>query len=59
MKTLTDVCKNSAMQGLSIFLLKASDKTDVVICLSPFTEIGTENIGVDYGMPKNLRLLSK
>ena len=47
------------MQGLSIFLLKASDKTDVVICLSPFTEIGTENIGVDYGMPKNLRLLSK
>ena len=48
MKTLTHVCKDSAMQGLSIFLLKASDKTDVVICLSLFTEIGTENIWVEY-----------
>ena len=53
-----DICnmlhaKDVAIQRLSSILLKATDTDIVVVCLSLFTE----NIYVEFGMPKNLRLL--
>lgn len=45
--------KDVAMQGLSSILLKAFDTGIVVIHLF----LLTEKIWVEYGMPKNLRLL--
>ena len=52
--------EDSTMQGLSIFLLKASGTDVFVICLSLFifTKIGAENISVEYGKSEKLHLLS-
>ena len=45
------------MHGYSSILLKATDTDIVVICLSLFDQIGADNLWIEFGTSRNLRLL--
>ena len=49
--------KHAVCNGHSTILIKASDIDIVVICLSLFNDIGAEELYVEYGTAKNLRIL--
>ena len=49
--------RDAAQAGHSSILMKASDIDIVVICVSLFDDIGAEELFVEYGTSKNLRLL--